>query len=269
MKSTFSLLLMLLAACSGIRAPELDPVAERLENTPRHDEWFQIRYDDRIVHAYVAFPERSVPSPTILVIHENRGLTDWVRSVADRLAELGYVAVAPDFLSGAAPDGGRTKDFPSQDAARQAIHELPPSQVMSDMRAITEWARSQVFTSDEVSVAGFCWGGARAWDLANSGVALEAVYVFYGTGPDEPSEVASIRAPVYGFYGGDDARVNAGIPRTQELMDAAGVSFVPVIHPGAGHAYMRAGEAVDASAANRNAMERSWQTWSELLKKRD
>lgn len=258
---------LLVAACAGVRTPPIDSTADRLENTPRHDEWVAIQQGERTLHAYVSYPQRSSLSPSILVIHENRGLTDWVRGVADRLAEQGYVAIAPDFLSGAGPDGGRTKDFPSQDAAREAISSLPPAQVMADMKAAIEWARAQVSTTDGVSVAGFCWGGARAWDIANAGVTLQAVYVFYGTGPDDPSEVARITAPVYGFYGGDDARVNAGIPTIETLMRARGAFFDPVIYPGAGHAYMRAGEEPEASAANRQAMEASWARWSGLLRR--
>lgn len=265
MKSWILLTLLISSGCAAVRTPAPDPVADRLEQTPRHDEWIEIDRGGRTLHAYVSFPQRSSLSPAILVIHENRGLTDWVRSVADRLAEQGYVAIAPDFLSEAGPAGGRTKDFASADAARQAIYELPPEQVSGDIRAAIDWVRSQVFTNDEVSVAGFCWGGARAWEAANSGMALEAVYVFYGTGPDEPSDVAAITAPVFGFYGGDDARVNAGIPRTKELMDAVDLPFEAVIYDGAGHAYMRAGDEPSASPANRRAAEASWSRWRELL----
>jgi carboxymethylenebutenolidase len=201
-----------------------------------------------------------------VLIHENRGLTDWVRATADRLAEEGYIAVAPDLLSGAAPGGGRTSDFASEDAARQAIGSLPREQVAADLRAVVDYARAIPAASGKVSVAGFCWGGARTWEVANSGAGIAAAFVFYGTGPTEARGVTGITAPVHGFYGGDDARVNATIPTSTELMRAAGKRFDPVIYEGAGHAYMRSGEMPDATPANRAARDQSWQRWLRLLR---
>lgn len=261
---------LLLASCaSSVPGSAPQDVSTRLDTTPRHDEWVQIESAGRALHAYVSYPERSSLSPAILVIHENRGLTDWVRSVADRLAEAGYVAIAPDMLSGVAPGGGRTSDFPSQDAARTAISALPPSQVASDLDAAGDWVLALPSVNGTLSVAGFCWGGSRTWEVANRRSDLEAAYVFYGTGPDEPGEVANIDAPVFGFYGGDDMRVNATIPRTEELMRERGQRFEYEIYEGAGHAFMRAGEEADASAADRRARDQAWQRWLMLLRDRD
>ena len=78
--------------------------------------------------------------------------------------------------------------------------------------------------------------------------------------------MAGIEAPVYGFYGGNDARVNATIPKTEELMKAAGKTFEPVIYEGAGHAFMRLGEMPDATEANRKAYEEGWKRWLALLR---
>jgi carboxymethylenebutenolidase len=90
--------------------------------------------------------------------------------------------------------------------------------------------------------------------------------VFYGTGPQTAEGVAPITAPVYGFYGGNDERVNATIAKSEELMRAAGKTYEPVIYDGAVHAYMRLGEAADATEANRIARERSWTRWIEKLR---
>lgn len=238
----------------------------RLENMPRHDEWVEITHDGRTVRAYVVYPERADRGPAIVVIHENRGLTDWVRTVADRLAEEGYIAVAPDLLSGTAPNGGGTRDYPSEDAAREGISKLPREQVLADLRAGVDYARKIPSSNGKVAVGGFCWGGARTWDAANAIPGLFGAYVFYGTGPQDPAGVANIEVPVFGFYGGDDARVNATIPKTEELMKAAGKRFEPVIYDGAGHAFMRSGEAPDASEANRKAREEAWARWLAVLK---
>ncbi len=271
MKRTAILLLSLLFAAAAACRTTADAAppsgnASRLETTPRHDEWIDVARDGRTLRAYVVYPQRSDKAPVVVLIHENRGLTDWVREVADRLAEEGYIAVAPDFLSGMAPGGGGTREFASEDAARQAIGRLPADQVRGDLRAAVEEARRIPAASGDLSVAGFCWGGARAWEAANAIDGLRRVFVFYGTGPDEASEVAGIDAPVFGFYGGDDARVNATIPKSQELMTAAGKRFEPVVYDGAGHAFMRLGEAADATDANRTARAAGWARWLDLLR---
>jgi carboxymethylenebutenolidase len=244
-----------------------DPAASRLETTPRHDEWVDLARDGRTLRAYVVYPQRSDRAPAVVVIHENRGLTDWVRSVADRLAEEGTIAVAPDFLSGTGPNGGGTRDYPSEDAAREGIGRLPQQQVLGDLRSAVAYARQIPAATGAVSVAGFCWGGARAWEAANEIDGLARIYVFYGTGPSTPEGVAGIDAPVYGFYGGDDARVNATIPRSQELMSGANKTFESVIYEGAGHAFMRLGEMPDGAPENRIARTLAWQRLLDLLRR--
>ena len=256
----------LLSTVSCTTTATTDPAAQRLESTPRHNEWVQVQNGSRTVHTYVAYPQASTKAPAVIVIHENRGLTDWERSVADKLAENGFIALAPDMLSGAAPNGGRTSDFSTQDAAREAIGKLPPSQVMTDLHAVANYAKGLPSASGTLHVGGFCWGGARTWLFANDRQDLSGAYVFYGTGPQEESGVARITAPVFGFYGGNDARVNATIPRTEELIRAAGKRFEPAIYEAAGHAFMRLGEAADASEANRRAHDQAWARWLQLLR---
>ena len=257
-------ILLLLTACAT--APATDPVTDRLEQTPRHNEWVQIARDGRTIHAYVAYPQVSTKAPAVIVIHENRGLTDWERSVADKLAENGFIAIAPDLLSGAGPNGGRASDFPSQDAAREAIGKLPPEQVLADLNRVGDYVKSLPAASGKLSVGGFCWGGGKTWALANSRNDLSGAYVFYGTGPQEASGGANISAPVFGFYGGNDARVNATIPRSEELMRAAGKRFEPVIYDGAGHAFMRLGMQPDTNEANKRAHDEAWTRWISLLR---
>src|SRR5688572_19356288 len=223
---TIAPILLLLTACAT--TPATDPVTDRLEHSPRHNECVQIARDARTVHAYVAYPEVSAKAPAIIVIHENRGLTDWERSVADKLAENGYIAIAPDMLSGMAPNGGRASDFPSQDAAREAIGKLPAAQVMADLNAAANYVKALPAASGTLSVGGFCWGGGRTWQVANQRQDLAAAYPFYGPPPQDSSGVAGIRAPVFAFYGGNDARINAMVPKAEELMREAGKRFEPV-----------------------------------------
>lgn len=239
--------------------------AQRLESTPRHNEWVQVKNGARTVHAYVAYPESATKAPAVILIHENRGLTDWERSMADRLAENGFLAIAPDLLSGMAPNGGRASDFASLDAAREAISKLPADQVMADLDAVADYISKDAASNRQLSVAGFCWGGARTWLFANHRPGLTTAFPFYGTGPQEAAGVANIQAPVYGFYGGADARVNATIPKSQELMTAARKKFEPTVYEGAGHAFMRAGEADDATEPNKRAREQAWTRLLQLL----
>lgn len=244
-----------------------DWARQRLEKSPRHQEWVTVKAGERTVHAFLVFPEVSHKATSVVVIHENQGLTDWVRSVADQLAEAGYIAIAPDLLSGMAPGGGRTPDFPDRSAIGQAFARLTPAQITSDLNAVTDYVVKLPAASGKVAVAGFCWGGAQAFLFATNRSDLAAAFVFYGTGPDDPAAIARIRCPVYGFYGGNDARVNATIPRSEELMKAAGKTYEPVTYAGAGHGFMRTGEDPNGTEVNKRARDEAWTRWKTLLAK--
>src|SRR5262245_34353601 len=115
MKPAYAGLLAL--ALSSLPTFAQDWAKQTLEKSPRHSEWVEIKHDNRTVHAVVVYPETKKKAPVVIVIHEIFGLTDWVRTVADKLAANGYIAITPDFLSGMGPNGGRSSDFPSVDAA--------------------------------------------------------------------------------------------------------------------------------------------------------
>jgi carboxymethylenebutenolidase len=248
----------------ALAADAQDWARQELEKSPRHQEWVEIRHGSRDVHAFLVYPEVKDKAPAVVVIHENRGLTDWVRTVADQLAASGYVAIAPDLLSGMAPGGGKTSDFPSEDAAREAIYKLAPDGVTADLNAVADYVGKLPAATGKVAVAGFCWGGAQTFRFAVNRPGIAAAFVFYGTGPDS---VAGIQAPVYGFYGGNDARVNATIPKSEELMKAAGKRFEPVVYDGAGHGFMRSGQDPNGGAADKKAREEAWRRWLDLLKR--
>jgi carboxymethylenebutenolidase len=258
---------VVVVALTSVFASAQEAARQRLEKSPRHQEWVATKHGDRTVHSFLVFPEVKDKVPAVVVIHENRGLTDWVRSVADQLAEAGYIAIAPDLLSGMAPGGGKTSDFPSGDAAREAISNLPQEQVTADLNAVAEAAARLPACNGKVAVAGFCWGGRQSFRFATNRADLAAAFVFYGPGPESKDDVAKIKCPVYGFYGGNDARVNATIPQSTELMKEAGKHYDPVTYEGAGHGFMRSGEEPDASDANKKAREEGWTRWKELLKK--
>ena len=237
----------------------------RLEKSPRHMEWVKVTHDGRTLQCYVAYPEVKTKATAVLVIHEIFGLTDWVRGVTDQLAEAGYIAIAPDLLSGTAPGGGGTAELGGGDAVRKAISGLPPEQVTSDLKAALAYVSALPAANGKVAVAGFCWGGSQTFRFATQEPRILAAFPFYGTGPDKAEDMARIHAPVYGFYGGNDARVNATIPGSTELMKQAGKRYEPVVYDGAGHGFMRAGEAPDASEANRKGREEAWKRLKLLL----
>jgi carboxymethylenebutenolidase len=265
MKRTLGLLAaaMLLSAAT---ASAQDFAKERLEKSPRHLEWVKIKHGNREVNSFVAFPEVKEKATAVVVIHEIFGLTDWVRGVCDQLAEAGYIAIAPDLLSGMAPGGGGTAELGSGDAVRRAIQSLPPDQVTADLNAAVKYVSELPACNGKVAVGGFCWGGGQTFRFATNNNKIKAAFVFYGSGPDKADDIARIACPVYGFYGGNDARINMTIPKSTDLMKEAGKKYDPVTYEGAGHGFMRAGEAPDASEANKKGREEAWKRWKEALK---
>jgi carboxymethylenebutenolidase len=242
-----------------------DWARQNLEKSPRHGEWVQIKHDNRTVSTFVVYPESKQKAPVVIVIHEIFGATDWSRSLADQLAAKGYIAVAPDLLSGMGPNGGKSSDFPTVDAAREANSKLPDDQVTADLNAVADYAKKIPASNGKLAVVGFCWGGGQSFRFATNRKDLSAAFVFYGPGP---KDVSTITAPVYGFYAGKDARIGATVPETAEAMKKAGKTFEPVTYEGAGHGFMRAGEdPADTNPDNKKAREDAWKRWLELLKK--
>jgi len=256
------LLLLALAVCS---APAQEWAREKLEKSPRHREWISVKHGDRSVETFVVYPESKSKTPVVLVIHEIFGLTDWIQNLADQLAEAGYIAITPDLLSGMGPNGGRTVDFP-QGGANQAVSRLNPEQVTADLNAVADYALKIPAANGKLFVTGYCWGGGQTFRFASNRADLAAAFVFYGPPPDKDA-MGRIKAPVYGFYGGNDARINATIPATKDQMKELGKSYDPVIYEGAGHGFMRAGEAPDANEPNRKARAEAWERWKTVLKR--
>ena len=260
-------LLALALALATTPLPAQDWAVQRLDASPRHHEWAEVKNGDRTVHTFVAFPQATGKATAVIVIHENRGLTDWVRLVADQLAEAGYLALAPDLLSGTGPKGGRTSDFPSSDAAREAIYALQPDQVLADLDAVAAHALKLPASNGKLAVGGFCWGGGQAFRYATHNADVDGSFVFYGAFEHTREQLAKVAAPVYGFYAGNDARINEGLPATAALMRELGKTFEPVTYDGASHGFMRLGEEAGASEADRKAREAAWKRWLELLGK--
>src|SRR5690242_231628 len=209
-----------------------------LEKSPRHGEWVTIKHDGRSVETFVVYPESKSKTPVVVIIHEIFGMSDWVQDLADQVAAAGYIAVAPDLLSGMASNGGRTSDF-AQDKIMEAVSHLSPDQVTADLNAVADYGKKLPASNGKLFVAGFCWGGSQSFRFATNRPDLSAAFVFYGPPPDKDA-MAKITAPVYGFYAGKDMRIDATLPDATTQMKAAGKTFEPVVYDNAGHGFMRA-----------------------------
>jgi carboxymethylenebutenolidase len=228
---------------------------ERLDASPRHGEWVTYAAGDGDeVTAWVVYPERSDPAPVVIVIHEIYGLTDWIRSVADQLAADGFIAIAPDLLSGKGVDGGGSATLDRQGAVA-AIRGLDRDEVNRRLRAAADYGTGLPAASDRVGVVGYCWGGSSSFLLATHWDGLDAAVVYYGSSP-ATEQLATISAPVLGLYGGNDNRVNATIPDAAAEMERLGKTYEVEIYDGAGHGFLR--NQPGQEGANRTATEAAW-----------
>src|SRR6202041_818148 len=254
--------LLLPLATGSIHAQ--DWAKTRLEASPRHHEYVPIKHGDRTVQAFVVYPEVKTKAPVDILIHDIFGLSDWAKEMADELAAQGFIVVAPDLLTGFGPNGGGSDAFPDQDAAVKAVSGLDPAVVTADLDAAADYGKHLPAANGKIAVTGFCWGGGKSFAFATHRKDLSAAFVFYGP---SPSDVSTIAAPVYGFYGGSDARIGATIPATTAAMKAAGKKYEPVTYDGAGHGFMRAGEdPTNTVPGNKTAREQAFPRLVTLIK---
>jgi carboxymethylenebutenolidase len=259
-----------LAAAVAARDPHL-PASELtakavLNSSPRHGEYADIRLPDgsATVRAWVSYPERKDKAGVVLIIHEIFGLSDWIRAVADQLASEGFIAIAPDLISGMGPGGGGTDSAASRDDVVKLVMSLPADQCVARLDAVRDYAVHLPAASGKYATIGFCWGGGRSFAYAASPQPPVAAVVYYGTSPDS-AMLTRVRAPVLGHYGGDDARVVATIEPAKLELAKLGRSYDPHVYEGAGHGFLRAQELRDG--ANLKATQQAWPQTIAFLKK--
>ena len=243
---------------TGALPPTEDTALDSLNTSPRHGEWVDVVLpgSDVPVSTWVVYPERSDRAPVVLVIHEIYGLTDWIRGVADQFAAEGFIAVAPDLLSGMGPDGGGTASLGERDNVVATIRTLEPDERTRRLNAVRTYALAIPAGNGRLGSVGFCWGGGASFAYAIDQPELNAAVVYYGTSPAEDADYDQVNAPVLGLYGGNDERVNSTIPRAEEAMTASGKSYEPIVLDGAGHGFLRAQLGQDG--ANMRATEQAW-----------
>jgi carboxymethylenebutenolidase len=237
--------------------PSEDQAKSALEKSSRHGEYVDVKLDSggAPIRTWVVYPERKDKAGVVIVIHEIFGLSDWIRGVADRLAAEGFIAVAPDLISGRGPSGGGTDSVASRDDVVKLVRGLTPEETTARLDAVRKWAVALPAANGKAATVGFCWGGARSFAYAAAEPPLAGAVVYYGTSPDG-ADLAKVRAPVLGLYGGDDARVNATVGPAEAEMKRLGKSYETHTYEGAGHGFLRQQEGREG--ANRKAAEQAW-----------
>jgi carboxymethylenebutenolidase len=237
--------------------PSDEQAKAALEKTPRHGEYASVALPGggTPIRTWVSYPERRGKAPVVLLIHEVYGLSDWLRGVADQFAREGFIAVAPDLVSGLGPNGGGTESVPGRDDVVALVHKLTPDDATARLNAVFDFAAHLPAANGKIATVGFCWGGARSFAYAAAQPALKAAVVYYGVSP-EAAELARIKAPVLGLYGADDARVDATVGPAESEMKRLGRSYEPHLFDGAGHGFLRAQSGRDG--ANLKATRQAW-----------
>jgi carboxymethylenebutenolidase len=186
--------------------------------------------DDITMKGYIARPKKDGKYGAVVVIHENRGLNPHIKDVARRVAKAGFVALAPDALSGT---GGTPQN---EDEARDLIGKLNAGKNLNNFLKSLEYVRARKESNGQSGCVGFCWGGAMANQLAVNDPAMKAAVAFYGRQP-AAEDVKKIRARVQLHYGSLDERVNEGIPAYEKALKDAGVKYELYMYEGAQHAF--------------------------------
>lgn len=246
--------------------PDANAALEQLKASPRHAEWVDVKGTPGApIKSFVVYPERKDKAPVVIVIHEIFGLSDWVRGVADQLAKEGFIAVAPDLLSGRGPKGGGSDELGSQ-GATQAIRSLTPEDTNAILDAVRAYALKIPSANGKVATIGFCWGGGASFRYALTQPALDAAVSYYGPMPTESAEYANAKAPILGLYGGNDNRVNANLATAKAELAKKKVTFETRVFDGAGHGFLRQQAASDQAPGNPQATEQAWPLTLEFLR---
>ncbi|MGH9408416.1 MAG: dienelactone hydrolase family protein [Vicinamibacterales bacterium] len=233
----------------------------QLSSSPRHAEWVDITASNggAPIKAFVVYPERKTKAPVVIVIHEIFGLTDWIRGVTDQLAKEGFIAVAPDFLSGMGPNRGGSAELGEQGSTR-AIGALKNEDKVRILNDVRDYALKMPAANGKVATIGFCWGGGTSFLYALNQPALNAAVSYYGPMPNDASGYADVhaKAPILGLYGGNDSRVDAGIPLAKTELAKLHVTYDPHVFDGAGHGFLRAQGGNPNATGNAKATRQAW-----------
>jgi carboxymethylenebutenolidase len=229
-----------------------------------HRDYVTLTHNGRMIHTLVDVPNKAQSMASVVVlVHEVYGLSNWAKGMANDLADKGFIVVAFDFLGGHGPHRGGFSDFPRESEGGNAVQDLDPEGVLADRNAAIDYGKKPPGANDNIAVVGFSWGGWKSVAFATRRKDLSAVFVFYGTGP---TDVTTITAPVYRFYGGNDQGVSGTVPATADAMKSAGKVYDPVTYEGADHGFMRlAGEFGNTNPDNKTTPDQAFSRLVMLL----
>jgi carboxymethylenebutenolidase len=263
-------LVLLAADPPAVKIPPAEAASlDALKASTRHGEWADISQpgSDVKIHTWVVYPERSDKAPVVIVIHEIFGMSDWVRATTDQLAAEGFIAVAPDFLSGKGPNGGGTDELinaPGGNQVGQTIMKLTVDEDTKILNAARDYALALPSATDKCGCIGFCWGGGTSFSYATKQPKLNAAVVCYGTPPPREA-LADITCPILGLYGGADNRVTSTVDPTTKTMAELKKSYDPHVYDNAGHGFFR--QQTGRDGANLKAATAGWAEAIAFLKK--
>jgi carboxymethylenebutenolidase len=231
--------------------------------SPSESLW--LKYGERELKCLVFPPPDSSLATGLILVHEEWGLTDWVKSISGQIAAEGYLVIVPDLLSGHKAEKDLLPDFVNEDVIRTALLSVDREQIMSDLDESYKYLKTQGSFNGKIAIIGFSWGGTQAFLYLARNPGLSAGYIFYGISPKNKKELSGIQSPVFGFYGEYDSRVNSSIEDTERKMHKLGKVFQPYIIHGGGHGFMRSGERLGATEDNIKARTAGWNKLMELL----
>ena len=204
------------------------------------------------VKGYLARPSSAGTAklPTILVVHENRGLNPHIEDITRRIALDGYMAFAPDALT---PLGGYPGD---EDKAREAFAKLDQKKISEDFVAAMGWLKARADTTGKIGVTGFCYGGGIAHMLSTRVPDLAASVPFYGNHP-AAVEATKVKSPLQIHFAGVDERINTAWPTYEAALKAAGAKYEAHTYAGTQHGFNNDTTPRFDAAAAKQAWERT------------
>jgi carboxymethylenebutenolidase len=241
---------------SGWNAPST------VARTKLRHEWVDIPVGASKVHTWIEYPDGDAKAPVVVVMSYEPGLDDWMRSVADELAASGFIALAPDVLTGLGPNGGNYDSFRSPDEAIRAIRaKVSQAQEMRQYLAAAAYGAKLPRANGKTGSIGFGPGGTLSFRFAAEAPTVNAAAVFYGPAPDDAT-LQKVKAPVIGFYGEDDPDVTKTVEATAATMKRAGKSFDYQTYPGATHHF----GLIQVEGRNGPATQDAWKRTLAFLK---
>jgi carboxymethylenebutenolidase len=266
-------------AAQAARNPNLPPtgdaagdkyaeVKKQLESSPRHVDWVDIKASNggAPIKSFVVYPERKDKAPVVIVIQEIFGLTDWIRGIADQLAREGFIAIAPDFMSGLGPNGGGSAELGEQ-ASTQEIRKLTPPDVVRILNDVRTYALSMPAANGKTATVGFCWGGGASSTFALMQPGLNAAVAYYGGMPPDAAAFANAKTPILGLYAANDSRVNSTLELAKTELAKRNVPYEQHFFEGAGHGFLRQQGGNPNAPGNMKATEQAWPLTIAWLKK--